>query len=587
MPSTKIKIVHNGNSNFAIVLSQNTPTSVQRAAEELQECLEIATGIKLPVCLDVDYDRNEYLQCISLGRTDICGFRIREYLLLHPTRFSSSESIIYSHEGDIFLIGAVDTPDGKTTINGGTRNDTANATYTFLEDFLGVRWLMPGKTNRIIPKIEHFTLEDPIHKTISTNFNVRQVCYLQNSEPEVVLWTSRHQLTNEVQLNCGHSWNRIVPAELFESHPEWFALRDGKRSVTSRHKIETTNQELVKYIAAQAVQHTQNNNNLATFSLSPTDMYEFSESTESLSFYEPVPEKHPSVTRLIAKFYNDVSNEVLNQCDYTRLSGFLYSCYINPPMQEIEKFPKNFYPVIAPTPNYGFRLYRLDARQNFEKLLRYWSSKTDNLYYYDLPNWFRENSFLVAPPAVEIIDIVFDLLVKYKVKGLMIYGMETWSQAALGNYILAKKVCSPSKEALPIRNEWLDLAYGKRAGAEMKHFYDYLETIFRDYYNEHPEAIYQATPELMRDLYAKHFRQIEKKFLDAYECKMDDLQQTRIQLIAENLGGLGWWLKKRNFIDSSENLAFEKSDDEIEEMLQQKHDGIKKFPKPPMMFYKD
>jgi hypothetical protein len=64
------------------------------------------------------------------------------------------------------------------------------------------------------------------------------------------------------------------------------------------------------------------------------------------------------------------------------------------------------------------------------------------------------------------------------------YGMPSWSAAALGNYLLAKMTWDPTLNADALQKEWLHHAYGPRAGAAMEAFYTKLNGWFRDYYQQ-------------------------------------------------------------------------------------------------------
>src|SRR5690606_11024692 len=53
-----------------------------------------------------------------------------------------------------------DIPGPQLTKDGGFSNGTANGVYTFLEDYLGVRLLMPGEFGRDVPHKSTFEVPD-------------------------------------------------------------------------------------------------------------------------------------------------------------------------------------------------------------------------------------------------------------------------------------------------------------------------------------------------------------------------------------------------------------------------------------------
>lgn len=413
------------------------------------------------------------------------------------------------------------------------------------------------------------------------HFNCRRLEHIQNTE-SVKTWKNEHGIGGEFTLQCSHSWSQIIPPHLFETHPEWFALVDGERRCDDNHKIETTNKELIDYIVSDAIQKHESGLVKDTYSLSPTDIYGFSESAESLEFYEHRDDgKHANITALITEFYRDVCEESKRRGSDVKFAGYLYSVYLDPPQRDIEKLPDNFYPVIAPHRNYGFRLYRPEVREDFSKLLSYWSSKTDNLCYYDLPCWFAEHSFIITPAATKIIDCVFDELLLHNVKGAILYGMETWSQAEISNYILARKMNNPFEVATVFRDEWLEENYGAASVAMMR-FYDVLESTFEAYYQQHEEAGYHVTDAILRDLYAAHYAELEQLLRYAWKAEITTEQRAKLSQLVDNFGGLGWFLKQKRFLDMAIDLYFmpDENIDTVREMLAESDGDKQKYPQP-------
>lgn len=414
-----------------------------------------------------------------------------------------------------------------------------------------------------------------------THFNYRELRYIQSTE-SVKEWEKRHGIGGDFILQCRASWKEIVPPELFETHPEWFTLIDGKRVCDDTHKLETTNKNLIDFIVSDAIKKHQAGLVKDTYSLSPEDIYGFSESKRSQKLFEHTKTgKHANVTPLITEFYRAVCNEAKRRGSDVKFAGYLYSVYLDPPKRHIAPLPDNFYPVIAPQRNYGFRLYRDDVQRDFSNLLAYWSGKTEQLYYYDLPCWFAENSFVVTPAATRIIDYVFDELLFYDVKGAILYGMETWSQAEISNYILARKMNNPFEVATVFRDEWLEENYGAASVAMMR-FYDVLESTFEAYYQQHEEAGYHVTDAILRDLYAAHYAELEQLLRYAWKAEITTEQRAKLSQLVDNFGGLGWFLKQKGFLDMAIDLYFmpDENIDTVREMLAESDGDKQKYPQP-------
>lgn len=564
-----ITIAAQGKSTFSIVVAKDAPSSIQAAAKELQQDIAKSTGATLPI-------KNEDSasgHIISLGQTsqaktagiDLNGVGEEGYRIV-------------TKNDNLYILGT-DTADGAITKNGGTSNGTANGVYSFLEDYLGVRWLMPGALGLDVPIKSTFTVDD-INKTDTPFFINRREPYIQNTLPTVEKWQDQQKLGYSFRINHGHNWT-TVPPELFKDHPDWFPMIDGKRMPpTGRYKLETTNPGLVNYFAQAAVDSLKANPQFNTFSLSPSDSRGWSQSPESMALYDPAPAGHnfPSVTPLILKFYRDVAEIVAQKDPNAKLAGYIYADYLYPPQKGGMTLPDNFYPVIAPSIDYGFTLYRPDVQHDFNNLMEEWGKVTPHLFYYDLPNNLSDGAGIITPPATEILNFIFPRLVKNNVKGVYIYGSASWSQTALANYILAKMEWNPQLDANDVKHDWLMRAYGPQAGAKMETLYEKLDGWFRDYYQKNSDASYSFNDKILAGLYAPHYRELEQLFLDAKSQTMTPEQQQRLQLMEDNMVVLQWRLKNAKLLPTDFQSKIAKSDDEVVALMTHPNEDFEMFP---------
>lgn len=565
-----ITVAANGKSTFTIVLSANAPSSIQAAARELQQDIATSTGATLPISKEGSVAGH----IISLGATsqvkaagiDLNGIGEEGYRIV-------------TKNDNIYILGT-DTADGKTTKNGGTSNGTANGVYTFLEDYLGVRWLMPGALGLDVPVKSTFTVDD-IDKTDTPFFINRREPYIQNNLPAVEKWQNQQKLGYSFRIEHSHNWTRTVKPDLYKDHPDWFPMIDGKRVPPSgRYKLETTNPGLVNYFAQAAVDSLKANPQFNTFSLSPSDSRGWSQSPESMALYDPPPpgHKYPSVTPMILKFYRDVAQIVARKDPNAKLAGYIYADYLYPPQKGGMTLPDNFYPVIAPSIDYGFTLYRPDVQHDFNNLMEEWGKVTPHLFYYDLPNDLSSGTGIITPPATEILNYIFPRLVKNNVKGVYIYGTAAWSQTALANYILAKMEWNPHLNANDIQHDWLMRAYGPQAGAKMETFYQKVDAWFRDYYQQNEDASYTLNDKILAGLYAPHYPELEQLFLDAKSQTMTPVQQQRLQLIEDNMVVLEWRLKNAKLLPADFQSKIAKSDDEVVALMTRPNADFEMFP---------
>jgi hypothetical protein len=491
---------------------------------------------------------------------------------------------------NIFIVGN-DTPDGQTTSNGGDSNGTANGTYSFLEDYLNVRWLLPGDLGRDVPESSNIEIKLDDKVVNPSLYVIRRVSEMTafgtpSQKKSVNEWSDRQKLGSAYLISINHSWQNLNSDSLYNKHPDWFAMINGKRvRPKDKHfKLETTNPELIKYFANWIVNQIPKDKP-AILSISPSDGRGWSQSPQAKAFYDPTPTGNntPSVSPLVIKWYNDVIAEVNRIRPNTKLSGFLYADYIYPPKDRSIKLSSNFIPVIATSDNYGYRLYRDDVQDRFKSIMGYWSSVIgDKWLYFDLPNiLFRQDIKgletvpgdvgLITPAAPEILNTVFKTIAQDHINGATLYGSPSWSSSAMSNYIKAKLMWTPSLDAVALQKEWLNRAYGESAGAIVNQIYGQVDAAFAKYYQQNGDLNYHLTLAFLKDVYAPNVAGWSTLMDQAQKAKMTDVQSRRLALLANTFKFMQYRLQKMG-------LASGRSSINANDLLQQNSNDFQYFP---------
>lgn len=618
----QIKLVESGKSTFTIIIPADAVTSLRSAAQELQKNLELATDANLPVQKDNVKVSGAF---ISLGSTEQA-----KSAGLSSEKMADESYRIVTRGGNLYILGP-DTPEGDWTEKGGVSNGTANGVYTFLEDYLNVRWLMPGDIGRDVPRRSTFALEN-IDRTEIPKFNRRTMRYLYDyadarQYANIRDWMEHQRLGASAAFNSTHNWwqtishgyggerssdpNNAAVRKAYEEHPEWFAMdKDGNRPLPTGSKahyakLETTNQELVRWFAQQAIESLKSSKRPMTFSLSPSDGSAWSQSPESKALYDPNPsalfdpevaDGDASMSSLVLKWYHDIAEIVAKEYPEGRVSGFIYSSYVFPPQKVSAKLPDNFTPMICGIGTYGYGLYRPENQERWRHVMDSWADiVTGDWYYYDLPihlsrqsrhaitdrggnGNFPGNTGIVTPAAPDILDVIFPQLVKSRIDGALFYGLTSWSSSALSNYLLAKLQWDPTLSAHELQKEWLHRAYGPEAGAAMETFYGRLNDLFRVYYQENERTSYELTPGMFQNLYGTYYAELEKLFLQAKAQPMSEIQKRRLQLIEDNLIVLQWRLRNASFLSPDFVSPLQRSDIEINDLVAQDNPDFPVFP---------
>jgi hypothetical protein len=422
--TSQMTIVRQGKSVYSIIVPQKALQSLLTAALELQRDVKESTGVQLPLKTAPTPVSGPF---ISLGATPQA-----QSIKMNVEEIATEGFHILSKDGNVYIAG-LDTPDGQHTAFGGISNGTANGIYTFLEDYLNVRWLLPGDLGRDVPSKSTFALE-PINRIEIPGFMARRMPFMQNREPAVGQWEARQKLGASLNVIQRPTWKQNVPDSMFSEHPDWFPLIKGKRTLDlHNYKLETTNPQLVRHFAENAIASLQAHPGQYTASLSPTHFPDgWSESEESKALYDNRRWGYQMTTTLMLKFYHNVSQIVAREYPQGHLAGYIYDVYKAPPTNpESKKYlplPSNFYPSLANNGDYGYRLYQANNRQEMEELISFWTKQSPKITYYGIPNRQDITSGVILPPAAGILNYSFSLLTKYPVIGVLMYGNTTWGK---------------------------------------------------------------------------------------------------------------------------------------------------------------
>jgi len=203
------KIVLSGptGSDYEIVIANDEDTLISYAAKELQGYLEKISGVSIPLVRvsDSQQDRHKIFVGAYPENQDY-NPHMTEYMV-------RGENII---------------------IAGGSPLSVLYSTYSFLENELGCMWLSPEV--EIIPQSDKITLPGDLRYEYTPPVETRTVhskLFYDNHA-----FADKHKVTYEafpgyVPEARVHTFHRFMPAGAFyDTHPEYYALRNGKRLAT-------------------------------------------------------------------------------------------------------------------------------------------------------------------------------------------------------------------------------------------------------------------------------------------------------------------------------------------------------------------
>ncbi|MAE64980.1 MAG: hypothetical protein CMJ18_11985 [Phycisphaeraceae bacterium] len=251
---TGILIVEHGAPRATIVVSPEAPEVVMEAVMELRVYVRKMSGATLPLSTSADTEGNLLL----VGRMPAVDGLVPD---LDRTDLGADGFVIRSFPGRLVITGR---SDGYKTRHGDhPRVDcgTPNAVYAFLES-LGIRWYMPGEDGEHVPS--RTTIRVPVtNVSRRPDFDGRWIGWSTARSMGGKAYEAFHTwlVRNRTYGNAfhkGHSMSHLLPRQLFETNPEYFALVDGRRRGDAAANICTSSPEVRRVITENLLTQLSN-----------------------------------------------------------------------------------------------------------------------------------------------------------------------------------------------------------------------------------------------------------------------------------------------------------------------------------------
>ena len=241
--SAPLVLVEKGVSLAPIIVFKDAPPMIRKAADELAAYIEKVGGVKPQVI--------EGLPDPVPARAIWVGFqpKLKELFPKTDFVFKHPEEILIACDGKNLVIAGRDRWDPQhlvlkdrsknPTLFSQKEYGTVNAVYTFLQDYLDVRWLWPGKLGEDIIKKENIAFapfEYRYHPQIRLRCGILRLSAPGENRGVSQDWGRLQRMNLDSSNTAGHWglkgggfadwWDRF-----HVTHPEYFALQpDGTRS---------------------------------------------------------------------------------------------------------------------------------------------------------------------------------------------------------------------------------------------------------------------------------------------------------------------------------------------------------------------
>ena len=452
VPSSAHTLFSGGRSSYHIVVAADASTTERYAAEELQNWLQQVGGVKLSVV-----DERKGVR----GKRILVGYGNEVKKLVQTARpKADDQGFVYGNVG------------GDIYIYGGKEIGTLYGVYTFLENEMGCRWYT--KDFSIAPRKKRYEFTKLYDKE-EPAFQSRDLYYFDAFDAD---WTLRNKTCgrkNSKKTNYGkiqvpseafwstHTFNKLCKPDLyFKSHPEYFSLRNGKRTTD---QLCLSNKNVLQICIKSIKEVMTNYPYFMIYSVTQNDNQNPCQCKEC----KKLVKKFGGESGAMIWFVNQVAAAVEKDFPNKYIGTFAY--------QYTRSAPQG----IKPRQNVVIRLCSIECcfthsirncRQNTAFLddMKAWSRISPHLYIWDYVTTFQQ--YLLPFPNIKVLQSNLQTFRAHNAIGVMeegSYDVPGGDFAELKAYLLAKLMWNPDVDANAIIDEFINAYYGK-AASQMKEY---------------------------------------------------------------------------------------------------------------------
>ncbi len=211
--ASPMAIVENGKSNFVIVTNDNPDATTVTASKEMQSYIEKISGAKLSIITESNYKSEQ--KAIILGETTL----EKGVVKTDRENIKKDGFLIFSNGEKLFILGA----ESRGTLYG---------VYTFLEEYLGVRWFTP--TLEVVPENKDIIIDAKINRLVEPSFIIRRNdsigtndAYRARTKMNVSFWEEATDYGGALTYVLWDvTLDKLVPDDLITEHPDYFATTE-------------------------------------------------------------------------------------------------------------------------------------------------------------------------------------------------------------------------------------------------------------------------------------------------------------------------------------------------------------------------
>ena len=505
----KPTLFNNGKSDYSIVLCKNASTSEQTAAKELQQYLEQIGGVVLPIITRAELQEGQ--PHIAIGYNKHFG---EELGVERPD--DNDEGFTYRTVGN------------NIWIYGGKQRGTMYGVYSFLENELGVRWYTKDYTK--IPSLKRWSLKELNHSEqpfiqyrFDQYFNVEpHKDWLAHNKCNSVWRAEDNEYGGLVAYWNAHTFEQFIPSgEYFAKHPEYFSLRDGKR--TPYTQLCLSNPEVLQICIDKMKQAIAANPLYWVYSMSQSD----NQLPCQCEKCRAIEEQYGGHSGLMVWFVNQVADAIKPIHPDKYIGTFAY--------QYTRKAPKG----IVPRDNVVIRLCSIECcfahpldkcehNRPFISDMEDWSKIAPHLFIWDYVVNYRQ--YLAPFPNFDVLAENIKTFKKYNAIGIQEeaqYESIGGEFADMKSWVLSKLLWNPNLDTRALVAQFISDNYGE-AAPYIQQYFELCHSLIKD------DTVMGIYIDENNPLYTDEFVAEAKSLLDKAKeavAEADDDMRFRIDLV--------------------------------------------------------
>lgn len=475
-----------GQSDYVIVVSPEATESEQHAAREFSRLLTLSSGVTLPVVLDTESSRRHEIRIGASSRTDM-------------------DTTLLAEDG--FTIR---TEGARLAIVGGSDKGTLYGVYSFFDQYLGYRCLSSKVFD--YPKLEQVKIEQIDDTQVPVN-RFRDTHYRDAFDPFYSDWhkidhSTLDGVTDGEWGYMVHTFELLVPpASYFKTHPEYYALIDGKRNTS---QLCLSNPEVYDVLVKNLEEAMAQFPKATYWSVSQNDNYGYCRCEQCAE----MDASEGSSSGSVLAFVNRVAERFPNKI----ISTLAYQYSRKPPRTIVPR--KNVQIMLCNIESERQMPIATNPNDNFGEDLRAWGKLTRDILIWDYVVQFRN---LVSPfPNLRVLQPNIQFFVENGTNAHFQQGNREIGGEfnELRQYLIARLLWNPNcdintemddflrhyyREAAPYIRQYIDLSHDEleASGEKLDIFMnpeDYCEKGYlRDELMERYEAFFTQAMEAVRD----------------------------------------------------------------------------------------